>query len=116
MDDIPAVRLFVTDALELDGYTVFGTGDPHEALQWARARTEPIHLLVTDVAMPRMSGPNLAKQLRALHSEAKVLFMSGSTVQELQDYGIASGAPHLVKPFSVDDLRRKVRAALDYRP
>ena len=116
MDDTPAVRLFVTDALELDGYTVLGTGDPHEALEWARARTEPIHLLVTDVAMPGMNGPNLAVQLHALHSEAKVLFMSGSTVQELQDYGIASGTPHLVKPFSVNDLTRKVRAALDYRP
>ena len=116
MDDTPAVRLFVTDALELDGYTVLGTGDPHEALEWARARTEPIHLLVTDVAMPGMNGPNLAVQLHALHSEAKVLFMSGSTVKELQDYGIASGTPHLVKPFSVADLTRKVRAALDYRP
>ena len=106
----------VADTLALEGYTVLRTGDPHEALRWARARTGPIDLLVTDVAMPRMNGPVLAERLRAAHSEAKVLFMSGSTVQELHDYGvrIESGEAYLAKPFSLDDLRRKVEAALDF--
>ena len=114
VDDAPAVLLFVRDALELEGYTVLSTGDPEEALAWVCARTEPIRLLITDVAMPLMSGPTLAKQLRSIQPDAKVLFMSGSTDEELRAYGIRfeSSEPCLVKPFSVDDLRRKVRAVL----
>ena len=88
VDDAPAVLLFVRDALELEGYTVLSTGDPEEALAWVRARTEPIRLLITDVAMPLMSGPTLAKQLRSIQPDAKVLFMSGSTDEELRAYGI----------------------------
>jgi two-component system, cell cycle sensor histidine kinase and response regulator CckA len=118
VDDEPEVLMLVAEVLEKEGYTVLRTGDPREALRWARTRSEPIHLLLTDVAMQLMNGSDLAEHMRSIRSDVRVLFMSGSTAQELSDYGVrrAFGEGLLVKPFSVTDLTSKVRAALDYRP
>jgi DNA-binding response OmpR family regulator len=118
VDDEPDVLALVAEVLEREGYAVLRAGDPREALRWARARSEPIHLLLTDVVMPRMNGSALAEHMRSLRSDVRVLFMSGSTAQELSNYGVrlAFGEPFLSKPFSVTDLASKVRAALDYRP
>ena len=118
VDDTEAVLLFVTDALELEGYTVLSTGDPEEALAWFQARTEPIHLLIADVAIPRRNGPALAKELRSIDPNLKVLFMSGSTAEEMAAFGlrIEAGEPCLPKPFSVGELKRAVRATLDSGP
>ncbi|HEV8530825.1 MAG TPA: response regulator, partial [Methylomirabilota bacterium] len=77
VDDDPEVLALAADLLGVAGYKVMSTGDPCEALRFARTRSEPIHLLLTDVLMPFMSGSKLAEELRSIHPEVKVLFMSG---------------------------------------
>src|SRR6266567_8151977 len=61
--------------------TVLSTGDRREALRIVRSRAEPLHLLLTDVVMPRMSGRQLAEELRAIRSEVRVLFMSAYGIE-----------------------------------
>jgi DNA-binding response OmpR family regulator len=116
VDDEPEVLALVADHLQTKGYVLLLTGDPREALRLARTRTEPIHLLLTDVVMPLMNGRQLTEQLRAIRPEVKVLFMSAYSTEAVEDYGIrvAPGEPFLVKPFTMDDLANKVRAVLDY--
>ncbi len=116
VDDEPEVLALVADHLQTKGYMLLLTGDPREALRLARTRTEPIHLLLTDVVMPLMNGRQLAEQVRAIRPEARVLFMSAYSTEAVEDYGIrlAPGEPFLVKPFAMDELANKVRAVLDY--
>jgi two-component system, cell cycle sensor histidine kinase and response regulator CckA len=117
VDDDPEVLSLAADILRAAGYTVLSTGDPGEALRIARTRRERLHLLLTDVVMPLMSGRQLAEELRAIRSEVKVLFMSAYSIEIVEDYLIllAPGEPFVVKPFTMAELRRKVRAALEYR-
>ncbi len=116
VDDEPEVLALVADILQAKGYTVLGTSDPREALRSARTRSEPIHLLLTDVVMPLMNGRELAERLRTIRPGVKVLFMSAYTTDAVEDYGIriAPGEPFLVKPFTTVDVASKVRAVLDY--
>ncbi len=73
----------------------------------------PIHLLLTDVVMPRGSGTELAQRLRALHPETRVLFMSGYIEDGVLPEGAGQpGAAFLQKPFAPDELARKVREVL----
>lgn len=117
VDDEPEVLSLVSDLLQPVGYMVLSTEDPLEALRLARSRADPIHLLLTDVVMPLMNGGELAKQFRAIRPDAKVLFMSAYSTEYVEDYGIrlSPGEPFLVKPFTMAELRKKVRAVLDYR-
>jgi DNA-binding NarL/FixJ family response regulator len=74
----------------------------------------PIHLLLTDVMMPEMSGRELTEQFARLRPDAKVLYMSGYTDDAIVRHGILrSGIGYLQKPFSPDTLARKVRELLD---
>jgi CheY-like chemotaxis protein len=116
VDDDPEVLALAADLLGVAGYTVVSTGDPCEALRFARTRSEPIHLLLTDVLMPFMSGSKLAEELRSIHPEVKVLFMSGYW-ESLEDYRIrlAPGEPFLDKPFTITGLEATIREALAYR-
>jgi two-component system, cell cycle sensor histidine kinase and response regulator CckA len=117
VDDDREMLGFVGDALEMHGYTVLTTTDPREALRWARQRSEPIHLLISDVVMPLMHGRDLAEELRKIIPGIKVIFMSGASPSEVADHGIglAFGQPYLSKPFTIATLANKVRATLDYR-
>ena len=117
VDDDPEVLSLAADILRGAGYAVLSTGDPREALRIARTRAESLHLLLTDVVMPLMSGRQLAEELRAIRSEVKVLFMSAYSIETVEDYLIllAPGEPFVVKPFTMAELKRKVRAALEYR-
>lgn len=115
VDDDPEVLRLVVDTLERAGYTVLSTTDPREALRLAHTHAEPLHLLVTDVVMPLMSGLQLVEEVRAIRPEVKILVMSAYRTQEIDDYQTRE-APRglfLDKPFTVVALERKVRAALD---
>jgi len=117
VDDEPELLSLAAEALEMKGYTVLKTVDPCEALEMAQPCTRPIHLLLTDIVMPPMNGVKLADELRAMQPAMKVLFMSGYTTDQAEDYGVAfvPGIPLVMKPFGLTELQSKVRAVLDYR-
>ena len=117
VDDDPEVVALAADILRAAGYTVLRTGDPREALDLARTRAEPLHLLLTDVRMPLIGGRQLADEFRSIRPNVKVLFMSAYW-ESLENYEVwlAPGEPFLDKPFTVPELERAVRLALDYTP
>jgi len=117
VDDDREVLSLAADILRAAGYVVLSTRDPHEALRIARSRAEPLHLLLTDIVMPLMSGRQLAEELRGIRADVKVLFMSAYSIETVEDYLIllAPGEPFVVKPFTMAELKSKVRAALVYR-
>ncbi|PIU50555.1 MAG: hybrid sensor histidine kinase/response regulator, partial [Desulfobacterales bacterium CG07_land_8_20_14_0_80_52_14] len=102
--------------LERLGYAILTAGDTNQALDLAKVHGGPIHLLMTDVVMPQMSGKDLALQMRTLNPEIKVLFMSGYTTNIIAHRGILDEAVHFIqKPFSMKNLASKVRKALEGR-
>jgi two-component system, cell cycle sensor histidine kinase and response regulator CckA len=113
-EDMETVRRLTRVVLESAGYTVLLAKDGTEALSIAEDREEKIHLLLTDMVMKTMSGPELAGLLRRSHPETRILFMSGYTDRALEEMERDSpGAAFIQKPFSVDGLRRRVREVLD---
>jgi DNA-binding NtrC family response regulator len=112
-DETPVLEL-TQDILTAHGYRVLCAMDGEAALHVAEAYEGPIHLLVTDVIMPRMSGRELADVLCSCRPEMRVLFVSGYTDDAIVHHGVlAQGINFLSKPFGVDALARKVRAVLD---
>ena len=88
--------------------------DGPSALELARRHSGRIDLLVTDVIMPGMSGPEVAQSVTAMRPGTRVLYMSGYTDSAIGHHGVLEpGIAFLQKPFSTDDLTRKVRALLD---
>ena len=113
VEDEAAVRRSEKEFLEASGYTVLETQNGEDALRVARSYSEAIHLMITDVVMPRIGGPKLAEQLAADRPEMKVLFVSGyaeSTV--LQHGAIDMASQFLQKPFTLRSLARKIRDVL----
>jgi YesN/AraC family two-component response regulator len=95
------------------GYTVLTAATPDDALLLARAHGSPIHLLISDVVMPRMNGRVLAEEVRAVRPDLRCLFMSGYTADVIARHGVLEEGVHfLQKPFTSADLARKVRAAM----
>ena len=95
------------------GYQVLGTTDARQALEICSSHRGPIHLLVTDMVMPRMSGGELAESARAMRAEMKVLYMSGYTDSSTVHNGSQRDpVPFLQKPFTPLELGRRVREAL----
>jgi PAS domain S-box-containing protein len=116
-EDAAAVRAAARQILERCGYTVLEAPSGRDALNIALKRQLPIHLLLTDVIMPEMSGRELAEQFCELRPSAKVLYMSGYTDDAVVLHGILSaGIAYLQKPFSPATLARKVREVLDASP
>ena len=87
-----------------------------EALRVAEEYADEIHLLITDVVMPHMSGPELAERLAAVRPAMKRLFMSGYSDHALVHDHLTRGLAFLQKPFTPDVLARKVRSILDAEP
>ncbi|MGH7255708.1 MAG: ATP-binding protein, partial [Nitrospirales bacterium] len=114
VDDEPLVRSVTKNILQKQGYTILEAPNGGEALLTATLRSEPIHLLLADVVMPGMSGPQLAQSLRNSRPALKVLYMSGYTKEALARQGLLEpGASLILKPFSSDFLVRQVREMLD---
>ena len=113
-EDSPAVRTTARQILEKAGYTVLEAPNGRTAIEIARKRSTKIHLLLTDVVMPEMSGRKLSEEFSSVRKDAKVLFMSGYTDDAIVRHGVMSaGVDYLQKPFSGDALLRKVREVLD---
>jgi two-component system, cell cycle sensor histidine kinase and response regulator CckA len=103
----------VRELLESAGYTVLDAATPDEAVAIAKSHTGPIHLLLTDIIMPRMSGPELARQIASLKPKTRVVFMSGYSDEVFGEAGVLKAeTPFVQKPFSADVLRRTIRRAL----
>ncbi|MCC6738992.1 MAG: PAS domain S-box protein [Planctomycetia bacterium] len=110
-EDEPHVRTLAVRILRLYGYTVLEAADPADALRIAESDPRPIHLLFTDVIMPRIPGPELARRFRIARPAGRVLFTSGYLDQAAGS--LPDGAHILAKPFTDDLLARRVRDVLD---
>ena len=114
VEDAQRVRAVVREILEMSGYAVLEAHHGADALELSNRHAGPIHLLVTDVVMPQMSGRELAQRLATLRPDLKVLYMSGYTDDAIVRHGVlASGIAFLSKPFTPDALALKVRELLD---
>jgi CheY-like chemotaxis protein len=113
VDDDPGVRGVAARVLERAGYVVLQAGEGSEALELARAHEGPLHLLLTDVVMPGMSGRELGQRMRKERPETRLLYMSAYTEDEVILRGIrVAEVNFLSKPFSLDGLESAVRDAL----
>jgi len=102
--------------LTTHGYRVLSTDGPHAALEKAVEAGEEIHVLVTDVIMPDMSGPELARRMQPLRPGVRTLFVSGYTAETVRGRGrLPPGSAFIEKPFDQLSLLRAVRALLDQR-
>jgi CheY-like chemotaxis protein len=114
VEDEAGVRSLSKLVLEANGYTLLEAGDGAQALALCQHYAGDIHLLLTDVVMPGMSGRELRDRLAAQRPDMRVLFVSGYTDDAIVHHGaLDAGTPFLQKPFSPDDLARKVREVLD---
>ncbi|MBZ5513746.1 MAG: response regulator [Acidobacteriia bacterium] len=114
VEDEEGVRTLADRILRLRGYKVIAAANPTEASQLCERHEGPIHLLLTDVIMPTMSGRRLAEHLSLMRPELRVLYMSGYTDRAVVPRGILEeGAPFLQKPFTPESLARKIREVLE---
>jgi PAS domain S-box-containing protein len=115
VEDEEAVRTFTCRVLQAAGYRVLVASHGPEAIQVAGAHDGPIHLLATDLVMPRMSGLEVASQLTQTRAGIRVLLMSGYPNEAALRHGVPPGAALLQKPFNALALARSVRQVLDGR-
>jgi two-component system cell cycle sensor histidine kinase/response regulator CckA len=114
VEDSEPLREMISEILEGGGYTVVECSDPEEALLRIGAQDPAVNLLLTDVVMPGMSGPDLASSVRIARPGIKVLFMSGYTDEAVGLHGVlGAGTRFIQKPFTEDALLLEVRQALD---
>jgi PAS domain S-box-containing protein len=114
VEDEDGVRKVVVEMLQQQGYNVLPANSGPAALELYASATDSVHLLITDVVMPRMSGRELADSLREARPDLKVLFVSGYTDSAIVHHGVLDSGTHfLQKPFTPDVLAEKVRSLLE---
>jgi CheY-like chemotaxis protein len=114
VEDEPDVRDVVAEMLTARGYAVMAAGDGQEAVHAAADAQHTVDLVLSDLVMRGLTGRETVDRVRTLHPEAKVLFMSGYTDDaEIVERGVDPGTSFIQKPFSGDDLARRVRELLD---
>jgi len=117
IEDDPLLRDLLHEALEGAGYTVLVADQGAKALETAHEYAGAIDLVVTDVIMPGLTGKQAAERIVAERPEVKILFISGYTNEAIARHGVLEpGARFLSKPFTPDELLRRVRDVLDGRP
>jgi CheY-like chemotaxis protein len=114
VEDEPVVRHLVAEILEASGYTVLQAGEGPSALELLRRHSGAMDLLVTDVVMPGMSGPEVAQAVTSMRPGTQVLYISGYTDSAIGHHSVLEpGIAFLQKPFNAEELNRKVRSLLD---
>jgi CheY-like chemotaxis protein len=114
VEDEEMVRRLVRETLEREGYTLLDADGPVEAQKIIRSYKDRIHLMITDVVMPKLSGRELAQRVARERPEMKVLYMSGYTDNAVVASGVlGTEMPFLQKPFTPSVLARKVRQVLE---
>ena len=109
VEDDDALRKLACEILKPRGYNILEAKNGMEALQVGASHSGQIHLMLTDVVMPKMGGPELAELLRPLRPDMKVIYMSGYTDNAIMHHGVLSpGIELLEKPFTMARLKRKV--------
>src|SRR5207249_5427555 len=108
-----AVRALAREVLRRHGYVVLEARHGVDALRLAERHPDDIHLMITDVVMPHMSGRELAERLCSVRPKMKVLFMSGYTDHAVMNRALTPGSSFLQKPFTPETFARKVRQVLD---
>jgi len=113
VEDQEQLRKMAVRVLRGHGYKVYEAADPEEALLQAERHADPIHLLLTDIVMPGMSGCELAERLKAVRPHIEIIFMSGYNDHATVDrQKLDSAGAYLAKPFSPEALAIKVREVL----
>jgi CheY-like chemotaxis protein len=116
VEDDEQVRAVAGGILRRHGYRVFDARNGGEAMLFCEMHPDPIHLLISDVVMPHMSGPELARRLVVARPDMVVLCMSGYTDDSVFRHGVMdSDIAYLQKPITPESLTRKVREVLDAR-
>ena len=114
VEDEEEVRKLSGKILERQGYRILETSNGDDALLACERHKSPIHLMLADVIMPGMSGSELAKLLKPLYPEIKILYMSGYTDDAIVRHGVLQkGVNYIQKPFTMERLARKVREVLN---
>jgi CheY-like chemotaxis protein len=114
VEDEETVRKLAVRILKGLGYTILEAPEGGGALIQCEDFKKPIHLILTDVVMPGMSGRKLVERLKEIHPEIKALYMSGYTDNAILHHGVLEKGTHFIqKPFTLEDLARKVREVLD---
>jgi DNA-binding NtrC family response regulator len=109
VEDDAAVRRLAVDILKRGGYRVIDSDSVEDAVRRAAGHDGPLHLVLTDVVMPGMKGPEVYARICARHPEAKVLYMSGYTENVIAHRGVLQeNVAFIQKPFSVAGLLEKI--------
>jgi CheY-like chemotaxis protein len=114
VEDDGSVREVAVNILRMQGYKVLEATGGEEALIICEKEKNPIHLILTDILMPHMTGPQLIRQLKQVRQDLKVLYMTGYTDESVVHQGILEKGVKLIhKPFTIKKMARKVREVLD---
>jgi CheY-like chemotaxis protein len=114
VEDEPLVRELTREILEMLGYKILEAADPEDAIRASELHQGTIHLMLTDVVMPKMDGSSLYARISPSRPDMKTLFVSGYTEHAIVLHGVLTPGVHfLQKPFSAEAIASKVREVLD---